>query len=260
MIVIALLLIIVPVAVLRQPGPFVGEFLGTMTLILLGDGVVAGVLLNKSKAQNGGWIVITTAWAFAVMCGVFVSIAAGGTGSLNPAVTIAVMLRGGMSINTGIVYIVAELLGAFTGAILVWLHYLPHWGETEDPGLKLAVFSTGPAIRNPVANLISEIIGTFVLLFVVFSITGNLAPGKAAATNLVPVLVAGLIWAIGLGLGGTTGYAINPARDLGPRIAHALLPIPGKGESDWGYAWIPVVGPIIGAVLATILVMSIKGM
>jgi glycerol uptake facilitator protein len=240
--------------------PFLGELLGTMFLVLLGDGVVAAVLLNKSKAQNSGWIVITTGWAFAVMCGVFVSAATGGPGHLNPAVTIAFLIKGAVPIDQAILLIIAQFIGAFLGAILVWLMYLPHWAETPDTGLKLACFSTGPAIRNTTANLISEIIGTFVLLFVVFSIFGALAPGKSPASNIGPFLVAALVWGIGLSLGGPTGYAINPARDLGPRIAHAILPIAGKGDSDWGYSWIPVVGPIIGGAIAAILALAITGM
>lgn len=219
--------------------PFLGELFGTMILVLLGDGVVAAVLLNKSKAQNAGWIVITAGWAFAVMSGVFVSQAFKGPGSLNPAGIIAGMVRDSSTVSSGLTLIAAQFIGAFIGAILVWAHYAPHWAETNDPGLKLAVFSTGPAIRNPMTNLASEIIGTFVLILVASAITGAV-PGLGA------FLVASLVWGIGLSLGGPTGYAINPARDLGPRIAHAILPIPGKGDSDWGYAWIPVVGPIIG--------------
>ena len=221
------------------------EMFGTAVLIILGDGVVAGVLLARSKAQNAGWIVITTGWALAVAIGVYAIISLTGA-HLNPAVTIgfAVVGFGGLTWDLVPWYIVGEMVGAFIGAVIVWLHYLPHWGETEDPGLKLASFSTGPAIRNPVANLISEIIGTFMLVFGVMAIFGNeLAPGLGA------LLVGFLVWAIGLSLGGPTGYAINPARDLGPRIAHAVLPIAGKGTSDWEYSWIPVVGPIIGGIL-----------
>lgn len=230
---------------------FLGELLGTMILVLLGDGVVAAVLLNKSKAQNAGWIVITTGWAFAVMCGVFVAGAFGAPGEINPAVTVANVVAGTRTIGDAIANIVAQFIGAFIGAVIVYLHYLPHWGETDDPGLKLGVFSTGPAIRNTGTNLISEIIGTFVLVFVVYSFAPG--AGAAPATNLNPYLVAVLVWGIGLSLGGPTGYAINPARDLGPRIAHAILPIPGKGDSDWGYSWIPVVGPLIGGIVAALL-------
>ena len=221
------------------------EIFGTAVLIILGDGVVAGVLLARSKAQNAGWIVITTGWALAVAIGVYAII--GLTGAhLNPAVTIgfAVVGFGGLTWDLVPWYIAGEMVGAFIGGVIVWLHYLPHWGETEDPGLKLASFSTGPAIRNTFSNLISEIIGTFMLVFGVMAIFGNeLAPGLGA------LLVGFLVWAIGLSLGGPTGYAINPARDLGPRIAHAVLPIAGKGTSDWEYSWIPVVGPIIGGIL-----------
>jgi len=227
-------------------GIMVAETIGTAILIILGDGVVAGVLLTKSKAQNAGWIVITTGWALAVAVGVY---AIGGlTGAhLNPAVTIGLASIGRVGWDLVPWYIGGEFLGAFIGAVVVWLHYLPHWKETEDPGLKLAVFSTGPAIRNTTSNLISEVIGTFVLVFGVLAIVSNeLAPGLAA------LLVGFLVWGIGLSLGGPTGYAINPARDLGPRIAHALLPIAGKGSSDWEYSWIPVVGPIIGGVLGAI--------
>jgi glycerol uptake facilitator protein len=242
-----------------MPASFLGELLGTMMLILLGDGVVAAVLLAKSKAQNAGWIVITAGWAFAVLCGIFVAAANGSAGAdLNPAVTVAVMVRGGYDVTTGIFHIIAQLIGAFIGGILVWLMYLPHWAETSDKGLKLAVFSTGPAIRNTGANLISEIIGTFVLLFVIFSIfSATGATQGAPAAGVGPYLVASLVWGIGLSLGGPTGYAINPARDLGPRIAHFLLPIAGKGDSDWGYSWIPVVGPIIGGVIAAVLATAL---
>ena len=233
--------------------PFLGELMGTLILILLGDGVVAAVLLSKSKAQNAGWIVITTGWAFAVMAGVFTSIAFGSSDAdLNPAVTL------GRAVYTGdysklIIHIPAQFIGAFIGAVLVYLHYLPHWGETSDSGLKLAVFSTGPAIRNPVTNLISEVIGTFVLVLVVFSIFSVAVSGTGPAPALGPYLVAALVWGIGLSLGGPTGYAINPARDLGPRIAHAILPIPGKGDSDWSYSWIPVVGPLVGGLIAGLI-------
>ena len=221
------------------------EIFGTAILIILGDGVVAGVLLARSKAQNAGWIVITAGWAFAVAIGVYAII--GLTGAhLNPAVTIgfAVVGFGGLTWDLVPWYIVGEMIGAFIGAVVVWLHYLPHWGQTEDPGLKLATFSTGPAIRSTPANLISEVVGTFILVFGVMAIFGNeLAPGLGA------LLVGILVWSIGLSLGGPTGYAINPARDLGPRIAHFVLPIAGKGDSDWAYSWIPVIGPVIGGVI-----------
>lgn len=238
--------------------PFVGELLGTMFLIILGDGVVAEVLLKKSKGENSGWIVITTGWAFAVMVGVFVSQSTGSPAAyINPAVTIGLAVAGYESWGAVPMLIVAQMIGAFLGAVIVWLAYFPHWKETDDAGLKLAVFSTGPAIRNVVWNNITEIIGTFVLVFGVFAIfLGSYANNMAGA--LGPFLVASLVWGIGLSLGGPTGYAINPARDLGPRIAHAILPIPGKGGSDWGYSWIPVVAPIVGAILAGLLILAFK--
>jgi glycerol uptake facilitator protein len=231
---------------------FVAELLGTGTLVLLGDGVVAGVLLAKSKANNAGWIVITTAWAFAVFSGIAVAGLTSGA-HINPAVTLAVFLdsaanNGSFGADQLIGYWVAQMLGAFIGATLVFIHYYPHWEQTEDPGLKLAVFSTGPAIRNPMWNLVSEIIGTFVLVFVGFSLAKGTTPAIGGALSW-----GFLVLVIGLALGGTTGYAINPARDLGPRIAHAVWPIPGKGSSDWEYAWIPVVGPLIGGSLGWVL-------
>jgi len=229
--------------------PFLGEFLGTMMLILLGDGVVAGVLLKRSKGEGGGWLVITTGWAFAVMAGVFTAVACGSSDAhLNPAVTLGLAVRAG-SFGKCLPYITAQLLGAMAGAALVWLHYLPHWKETPDAATKLSCFCTHPAIRKAVANLISEIIGTAVLVFVVGAIFSKaVAAGGPGA--LGPYLVGSLVWGIGLSLGGTTGYAINPARDLGPRVAHALLPIAGKGSSDWSYAPIPVIGPLAGGALA----------
>lgn len=242
--------------------PFLGELIGTFILILLGDGVVGGVLLNKSKAQNSGWIVITTGWAFAVMCGIFAAKAFGsGAAHLNPAVTLGFAVFGN-DYSHLIEYIPAQLIGAFLGAVVVYLHYLPHWGETDDADLKLAVYSTGPAIRNTATNVISEIIGTFVLVLIVGSIFSNGQLGgtgmASVATGVGPFLVAALVWGIGLSLGGPTGYAINPARDLGPRIAHFLLPIPGKRDSDWSYSWIPVVGPLVGGALAGLLLLAIK--
>jgi len=236
--------------------PFFGEFMGTLILILLGDGVVAGVLLKRSKAESSGWMVITSAWAFAVMAGVFAAIACGSRDAhLNPAVTLGFAISSGDYSKLAL-YLPAQLLGAFAGATLVWLHYFPHWKETLDPSLKLAVFCTSPAIRNLFANLISEIIGTFVLVFIVGAIFSKAVAGIAG--GLGPYLVASLVWGIGLSLGGTTGYAINPARDLGPRIAHALLPIPGKRDSDWSYATIPVVGPLLGSGLAGLLLRALK--
>jgi len=232
--------------------PFLGELVGTMVLVLLGDGVVANVLLNKSKGQNSGWIVIATGWGFAVMVGVFAAIAFGSPDAhINPAVTFGFAVTSGDYSKIPL-YFSAQLLGAFIGALILWLHYYPHWRETSDPGLKLACFSTGPAIRSTIPNLISEIIGTAVLVFGVASIFSE-AAGGGATPGLGPFLVGGLVWGIGLCLGGTTGYAINPARDLMPRLAHAILPIPEKGGSDWSYSWIPVIGPLAGGALVGIL-------
>jgi glycerol uptake facilitator protein len=235
---------------------FFAEVFGTAVLVLLGDGVVAAVLLAKSKAQNAGWIVITMGWGLAVFCGVVVAGPLSGA-HLNPAVTLGLAVMEAMKQgSTGVTweavppYIAGEMIGALIGASLVALHYWDHFKATEDQGLKLAVFSTGPAIRNLPLNLISEIIGTFVLVFVIFAFGQNhsLAPATMGA---LPVAL--LIVVIGLSLGGTTGYAINPARDLGPRIIHAILPIPGKGGSDWGYSWVPVVGPLIGGAIAAVV-------
>lgn len=236
---------------------YVAEFVGTALLILLGDGVVAGVLLRESKAENSGWIVITLGWGLAVAIAVYAIGSISGA-HINPAVTIGLASIGEFSWVDVPGYLIAQFLGAFVGACLVFLHYGPHWGVTEDAGLKLAVYSTGPAIRNPVANVISEVIGTFVLVFGVLGIGNNsgTVEGDLSAvigTGINPLLVGFLVVAIGVSLGGTTGYAINPARDLGPRLAHAVLPIPGKGGSDWEYAWIPVVGPIIGGILGAVV-------
>ena len=234
-----------------------GEFMGTLILILLGDGVVAGVLLKRSKAEGAGWMVITTGWALAVMAGVFVAIACGSSDAhLNPAVTLGFAVSTGDFAKFG-PYIVAQMAGAFVGAALVWVQFLPHWKETPDQGLKLAVFCTAPAIRNFAANLVSEVIGTFVLVFVVGAIFSKAVAATGPAAGLGPYLVGALVWGIGLSLGGTTGYAINPARDLGPRLAHAALPIAGKGGSDWGYASVPVIGPLIGGGLAGALLRVI---
>ena len=241
-----------------MPAAVLGEFMGTFTMIVLGDGVVAGVLLKKSKAENSGWIVITAGWAFAVLCGVFVANACGSSDAhLNPAVTMGFAVRSGDFSKFG-PYVVAQLLGAFCGALLVWIHYLPHWRETPDPALKLACFCTGPAIRNAAANLTSEIIATFLLVFVIGAIFSKAVAGAGFSSGIGTYLVASLVWGIGLSLGGTTGYAINPARDLGPRLAHSLLPIAGKGASDWGYAGIPVVGPLIGGALAGFLMQVFR--
>lgn len=232
--------------------PFLGEFLGTLVLVLLGDGVVAAVLLKRSKAEGSGWMVITAGWAFAVMAGVFTAIACGSNDAhLNPAVTLGFCLRQG-DYSRLASYLPAQFLGALVGATLVWLHYGPHWSETPDAGAKLACFCTAPAIRRFGPNLLSEIIGTFVLVFIVGAIFSH-AVSTAAPGALGPYLVGSLVWGIGLSLGGTTGYAINPARDFGPRLAHALLPIAGKGGSDWAYAPVPILGPLIGGSLAGVL-------
>ncbi len=229
------------------------EFIGTALLIILGDGVVANVVLNKSKGHNSGWMVIATGWGLAVALAVYcVGIFSGG--HLNPAVTIAMATIGKFPWSDVAGYIAAQMGGAFVGATLVWLAYLPHWKATQDTGAKLGVFCTAPAVRHPVSNLITEIIGTFVLVLGVLAILTpkNLSPDHGLNTGLGPLLVGLLVLGIGVSLGGPTGYAINPARDLGPRLAHALLPISGKGGSDWGYAWIPIVGPVIGGVVAAL--------
>lgn len=229
---------------------WLGEFFGTMILILLGDGVVAGVLLRKSKAEGSGWMVITTGWAVAVMAGVFVSIACGSSDAhLNPAVTLGMAVRAG-SFAKFLPYLLAQILGAMTGAALVWLQYFPHWRETPEQGTKLACFCTSPAIRSVLPNFVSEIIATFVLVFVVGAIFSKSVAGPGLASGLGPYLVGSLVWGVGLSLGGTTGYAINPARDFGPRLTHAILPIAGKGGSDWGYAPVPILGPLMGGLLA----------
>jgi glycerol uptake facilitator len=233
---------------------FLGEVVGTAVLILLGDGVVAGALLTRSKSQNAGWVVITWAWGLAVLAGVFTSVAvSGGLAHLNPAVTLGLAAIGpekfGFTWGDVPILIAGEFVGAFIGATLVWLSYLPHWPQTEDKGLKLAVYCTGPAIRNYTMNLITEIIGTFMLLFGIVALGSPATAGLAGITGLG---VALLVVVIGMSLGGPTGYAINPARDLGPRIMHFVLPIAGKGDSDWGYSWVPVVGPIIGGILGAL--------
>ena len=233
--------------------PVLGEFLGTMILILLGDGVVAAVLLKRSKAEGSGWMVIAAGWAFAVMAGVFTAIACGSSDAhLNPAVTIGFAVRDGNFAKFA-PYLLAQMLGAIVGGAIVWLHYLPHWKETPDSAAKLGCFCTSPAIRNTLTNLVSEIIATFALVFVVGAIFSKSVSAAGPAAGLGPYLVGSLVWGIGLSLGGPTGYAINPARDLGPRIAHAILPIAGKGGSDWSYAPIPVIGPLIGGTLAGVL-------
>lgn len=226
------------------------EIIGTMLLILLGDGVVANVVLKKTKGNSSGWIVITWAWGMAVFVGAYAAVAFKGGAHLNPAVTIGLAVAGKFPWAMVGPAIFGEFIGAFIGATLVWLHHYPHWAETEDQGAKLAVFCTGPAIRSTVWNFVSEVIGTFALMFGLLAIPATFGlPGPFVAGLLVLV--------IGLALGGTTGYAINPARDLGPRIMHAILPVAGKGSSDWGYSWIPVIGPIVGAVIAALLFMAL---
>jgi glycerol uptake facilitator protein len=226
----------------------VAEYLGTMILVFLGGGVNANVVLNKTKGNNSGWIVIAFGWGMAVFVGVYISSAASG-GHLNPAITLAFASLGKISWSLVPYYIIAQFLGAMTGAFLVWITYRLHFNQTSDPEAKLAVFCTGPAIRNNFANLVSEILGTFVLVFGALRIA---APSSSlGAIDALPVGL--LVLAIGLSLGGTTGYAINPARDLGPRLMHALLPIPQKRNSDWGYSWIPVLGPVLGGFLAAIV-------
>jgi len=235
-----------------QPSPFLGEFVGTLVLILLGNGVVSNVVLRQTKGEKAGWIVITTGWAFAVTMGVFVAKAFGSVDAhLNPAVTVAFAVAKG-EYNNVLSYCLAQLLGAFLGSVLVWIQYRPHWAATPDPGDKLACFATGPAIRNPAANLTSEIIATLVLILGLAGISSR-SLGELAV-GIGPYLVGILVWSIGLSLGGTTGYAINPVRDLGPRLAHAALPVAGKGDSDWAYAWVPVVGPLIGGAVGGMLI------
>jgi len=227
------------------------ELFGTAILIMLGNGVVANVVLQRTKGYNSGWIVITAGWACGVTIAVYCVNSISGA-HLNPAVTIALASIGSFPWAQVPLYIAAQVLGGFLGGVIVWLAYLPHWKATPDPESKLAVFSTAPAIRATGPNLVTEIIGGFALVLAILAVfsPGNFVPGSDLAKGFGPVLVGVIVWAIGLSLGGPTGYAINPARDLGPRIAHAVLPIEGKGSSDWGYAWIPIIGPIVGAVLA----------
>ncbi|MEL6556921.1 MAG: MIP/aquaporin family protein [Bacteroidota bacterium] len=230
---------------------FVAELIGTMLLIILGNGVVAGVLLKDSKAENSGWIVITLAWGLAVTFAIYAVGDVSGA-HINPAVTLGLAFTGEFSWSLVPQYLAGQMLGAFIGAIFVWIFYLPHWKRTEDPALKMAPFCTSPAIRSTWANLLSEMLGTFILLLSLSYIGAN-----EFSQGLNPLIVGFLILAIGLSLGGTTGYAINPARDLGPRIAHALLPIPGKSKSDWAYGWIPVVGPVIGGIYGALFYQAI---
>jgi glycerol uptake facilitator protein len=231
-----------------------GEFVGTMILILLGNGVVAAALLARSKAQNAGWLAITTGWALAVFAGVAVAAAMGDAdGHLNPAFTVASVVMTGHAWRLW-AYIPAQLAGAMLGATLVYLFYWAHWQPTEDAAHKLMCFSTVPAIRHYASNFLSEAIGTFVLVVVAAALVSHRIAPAGLAPGFGPVLIGGLVWSIGLSLGATTGYAINPARDIGPRIMHSLLPVPGKGSSDWSYAWVPIFGPIVGAAIAAVFV------
>jgi glycerol uptake facilitator protein len=227
-----------------------GEFMGTLVLVLIGNGVVANVVLKKTLGSAAGWLTIVFGYGLGVVAGVFVAIACGsGDAHINPAVTLAFAISSG-DFSKFVPYLIAQVLGGMVGGILVWVHFLPHWAETPDPGSKLACFSTGPAIKNTPANIISEIIGAFLLVLIIASIVKT-----GPAPGLVPFLVGAAVWAIGSGLGGTTGFAINPARDLGPRIAHAILPIPGKGGSDFGYGFtVPVLGGLIGGALAGVFI------
>lgn len=233
-----------------MPASTFGEFVGTTVLLLLGNGVVANVVLARSKGEGAGWITITTGWALAVFFGVLTAMALGAPGELNPAATLANVLIGSRTPIDGAWHAAAQLGGAMLGATLVWLQYLPHWGVTRDPETIRAAFCTAPAIPHRGANLLSEALGTATLVFVASAASSTLSN---AAAPVSAALVLAIVWGVGLSLGGSTGYAINPARDLGPRLAHALLPVANKGSSDWGYAWIPVVGPCLGAGTAALL-------
>ncbi|APU67589.1 MIP/aquaporin family protein [Christiangramia flava] len=235
---------------------FVAEFVGTLFLMLIGNGVVANVVLQDTKGFNSGWIVITTGWAFAVFTGVVIAAPYSGA-HINPAVTLGLAIAGEFSWALVPKFILAQMLGAMAGSFIVWLMYKDHFDRTEDPLLKRAVFCTTPAIRNIRSNILSEIIGTFTLIFVIFYVTDPVMGGDTETPigmgSLGAIPVTFLVWAIGLALGGTTGYAINPARDLGPRIVYSIIPQKGKGDSDWSYSWIPVVAPILGATLAAMM-------
>lgn len=233
---------------------FIGELLGTFILVLLGDGVVSACILNKTKAQNSGWIAIVLGWGIAVTVAVYISGFMSGA-HLNPAVTLAMAAIGSLPWSQVVTYLVAQFLGAMLGALVLYLHYYPHWKETKDAGTILACFSTGPAIRHTWSNLFGEALGTAVLVITVMAI----GPNKVAA-GFGPIIVGFVVMAVGFSLGATTDYAINPARDLGPRIMHALLPIPNKGDSDWSYAWIPVLGPILGGVAGALIYQVILNM
>lgn len=233
---------------------FFGEFMGTLVLVLMGNGVVANVVLKKTLGENSGWMVICTGYGLAVMSGVLVAIACGSSDAhINPAVTLGMAIASN-DFSKIATYWPAQILGAMAGALLVWLHFMPHWRLTENQGNKLACFSTGPAVPSTPSNLFSELLGTFLLVGIIGAIFSKPVSLAGPAPALGPFLVGATVWAIGLGLGGTTGFAINPARDLGPRIMHAILPIPGKGGSNWGYAWVPVVGGLIGGAIAGVLI------
>lgn len=239
---------------------FTAELIGTMFLILLGNGVVANTVLKGTKGHSGGWMVITTGWALAVFVGVVIASPFSGA-HLNPAVTLGLAIAGKFAWSKVVFYIIAQIIGSILGSLIVWIVYRDHFNNTTDPDTQLAVFSTSPAIKNSVFNLLSEIVGTFVLIFVLFYFTNaELSDQKTpiGLGSLGALPVAFLVWSIGLSLGGTTGYAINPARDFGPRIAHAFLPIKDKGHSNWKYAWIPIVGPFIGAIIAAVLYLFLK--
>ncbi|HEY4336398.1 MAG TPA: MIP/aquaporin family protein [Puia sp.] len=239
---------------------FSAELVGTFILILLGTGVVANTILKGTKGNNGGWIVITTGWALAVFSGVVVAAPYSGA-HLNPAVTLALAIAGKFAWAKVGTFMAAQSIGAILGAFVTWLVYKDHFNETEDAATQLAVFSTAPAIRNIGFNLLSEIVGTFVLVFVIFYFTDpqiSVAKTPIGMGSLGALPVTFLVWAIGLSLGGTTGYAINPARDFGPRIVHTLMPMRHKGASGWGYAWVPVAGPFVGGILAAVLFMWLK--
>lgn len=240
--------------------PFLAEFMGTMLLVLLGDSVVANVVLKKTKGSGSGWIVITTGWALANVVAVYSCIAYSGA-HLNPAVTLGLASIGKFDWADVPSYILAQMLGGSVGAALMWLVYLPHWAETPDPDEKLSVFCNAPAIRSVPRNLTTEVIATGVLVLGVLAILSpqNLVPGSELAKGFAPCLVGLLVWSVGISLGGPTGYAINPARDFAPRVIHALLPIPGKGSSDWSYSWIPVVGPILGGLLGAFTYKTLWG-
>jgi glycerol uptake facilitator protein len=225
--------------------PYLAEFLGTMLLVILGDGVVANVLLKGTKGENAGLLTIVIGWGLAVTLSIY-AVERISAAHLNPAITLALFVNGDFPGAQVVGYIIAQIAGAFTGAILVWMFYLPHWERTESASKKLSVFSTGPAVRSVASNLFSEIFATMILVLAILFIGAN-----NFAEGLNPIVIGALIISIGVSLGGTTGFAINPARDLGPRLAHFILPIPGKGSSDWSYSWIPVAGPVIGGLLGS---------